>query len=138
MMNIQTLYMWLAVAGGGAIGSVMRYGVSLLIQARAASTFPYATMLVNVLGSLIMGFLFIVLLERFSDNLNLRLLLTVGVLGSFTTFSTFSLDAFMMIERGEWSGALIYIAGSVFLSLAALTGGVYLGRFLLGLFLSGK
>ncbi len=118
----------LAVALGGAVGAVARYSMGLMVSRAFGSAFPYATLGVNVLGSFVMGFL----LARYVGDLPpdhlWRGLLTIGFLGSFTTFSTFSLEAATMIERGQWAEVSLYIGASVLVGLAALFGGTALGR----------
>ncbi|MBF0678561.1 MAG: fluoride efflux transporter CrcB [Devosia sp.] len=114
----------LLVGAGGAIGAMARYGFGLLFSRHFATTFPLATLLINILGSLAMG-LVIGLLSRFMPPWQeaARLFLAVGVLGGFTTFSAFSLDAITLLERGELANALFYVALSVVVCLA----GLYLG-----------
>ncbi len=113
----------LLVAIGGAAGSVARYGVGMA-AARWGLAFPWGTLLVNVLGSLAIG----LLAARLGPTEeNLRLLLGVGALGGFTTFSAFSLDAIRLIER-EPSHALFYVAASLILSIGACGLGLMLGR----------
>ena len=117
-------YPVIQVAIGGAIGSVARY----LVTAGAARVwgpgFPVGTLAVNVAGSLAMGVLFVMMTRegRFSP------LLLTGVLGGFTTFSAFSLDAFGLWERGAQGAAVGYVLASVLMSLAALVLGVMLAR----------
>ena len=106
------------VAIGGALGSVLRY---LTISAVGG---PIATFIVNVAGSLVMGVLFVVL----SSRAHLSPLLMTGVLGGFTTFSAFSLDALRLYEGGQPAQAALYIAGSVVLSLIAVALGAALAR----------
>lgn len=110
------------VALGGAIGSVLRYGTVLLIGA------PLGTLAVNVLGSLVMGVLFVLL----STRTDLSPLLMTGVLGGFTTFSAFSLDAMKLWEGGAVLPAFGYVAGSVILSLVAVALGAALAKGALG------
>lgn len=106
------------IALGGAIGSVLRY---LVVTATAA---PLGTAIVNIAGSFVMGLLFVVL----SSRSMLSPLLMTGLLGGFTTFSAFSLDALKLWEGGQALQAIAYIAGSVILSLAAVALGVALAR----------
>ena len=106
------------VAIGGALGSVLRFVTVSLIGG------PVATLTVNVLGSLVMGVLAVTLVNR----AHLSPLLMTGVLGGFTTFSAFSLDALKLYEGGQTGHALIYIAGSVLISLAAVALGAALAR----------
>ncbi len=108
------------VALGGAVGSVLRY---LTV---AAVTAPLATFLVNVAGSFAMGVLYVGLANR----TDLSPLLMAGILGGFTTFSAFSLDAVRLVEQGHLDRAVYYIAGSVALSIAALMIGMALARLL--------
>jgi CrcB protein len=110
------IYTLSQVALGGAIGSVLRYLTVITVGA------PLGTFLVNVIGSLLIGLLFVTLSNRFSP------LLMAGVLGGFTTFSAFSLDALKLWESGQPTTALLYIAASVFLSLAAVALGAALAR----------
>lgn len=116
----------LQVALGGAIGASGRYLVSVGTLRLAGPGFPYATMIVNILGSFIMG-VTVVLLAHFSANRVAPLLMT-GVLGGFTTFSAFSLDAVTLWERGQTGLAITYVALSVALSLAALVAGLLMAR----------
>jgi CrcB protein len=106
------------VAIGGALGSVLRF---VTVSAVGA---PLATALVNVAGSFLMGVFFVALANR----LQLAPLIMAGVLGGFTTFSAFSLDALKLYENGQPSQALLYVAGSVFLSLIAVALGAALTR----------
>ena len=123
------MYPFLLVGLGGAIGSAARYGSGILVGRVWASTFPLATMLVNITGSLIMG-LFIGFLARTTPawQADARLFFAVGVLGGFTTLSSFSLDAVSLIERGEIGQAAFYIVGSVVISIVALFIGLLLMR----------
>lgn len=113
----------LAVAMGGAFGALGRYGIMNLI---GLTTFPYATLVVNVLGSLVLG----ALLEANALFLNLsestRLFFVVGCLGAFTTFSTFSMDSIYLIGKGELLKAAIYVIGTVVISLSAFFMGIWL------------
>ena len=122
----------IAVAVGGAIGASGRYLTGLAMIRLLGANFPWGTFTVNILGCFIMG----VLTETFALRWNLgpewRSFLTTGVLGGFTTFSAFSLDAVGMIERKDHITAGLYIAGSVGLSIAALIIGLYLARQLAG------
>lgn len=123
------MYPYLLVALGGALGSMARYGTGVLVGRVWSSSFPLGTMLINIAGSLVMG-LFIGFLARTTPSWQgeARLFFAVGVLGGFTTFSSFSLDAISMIERGEWMSATIYIVGSVLIGLAGLYVGLLIFR----------
>ncbi|MDB3967105.1 fluoride efflux transporter CrcB [Porticoccaceae bacterium] len=119
---------WLAVAIGGALGAMARYGVSGLIFDATSHKFPYDTLWVNVLGSFIMGVLFVVILEKGLLPPEMRSILMIGFLGAFTTFSTFSLDALGLWQNGHLFLALVYALGTVFLCLAAISMAVWLTR----------
>jgi CrcB protein len=118
-----------AYAGiGGAIGTVARYLLTLWIQPRAGPGFPVATLAINVTGSILLGFLMRYSLESVSASPEVRLLLTTGFCGGYTTFSTFSYETARLIEDGEWQRGAVYIAASVVLSLAGTFIGFALAR----------
>lgn len=134
---------FLLVATGGALGSIARYGMSLMMlrAARAGwlpstgalSGWPWATLGVNVIGGLLMGALVGWLSHRGSGNSEqVRLFLGVGLLGGFTTFSAFSLEIMLMLQRKEWLVAGLYVSVSVVFSVGALLVGLALGRQLFG------
>ena len=112
-----------AIAAGGALGSVLRYGLSTWVHSFAGRGFPYGTLAVNVLGCLAMGFLFVLLVERMGENSVLRAGLLIGVLGGFTTFSAFSIETFSLIEQG----ALVKATGNMAASLVLCIGATWLG-----------
>jgi CrcB protein len=118
----------LAVTAGGAAGSALRFWMSTWVYALAGRGFPYGTLAVNVLGSLAMGFLFVFFTDRFSDSMVLRAGILIGVLGGFTTFSSFSIETFSLIEQGELLKALMNAFGSLVLCIGATWIGVILGR----------
>ncbi|MEX1107396.1 MAG: fluoride efflux transporter CrcB [Dongiaceae bacterium] len=117
-----------AVAAGGALGAVARYMLNIQIGHWAGTGFPWHTLAVNIIGCAIMGVLTELFALTWSPSLELRVFLTVGVLGGFTTFSAFSLDAMLLMERNAWVPAFAYIAGSVLLSLAGFFVGMRLVR----------
>ncbi|MGZ6019826.1 MAG: fluoride efflux transporter CrcB [Phenylobacterium sp.] len=122
----------LFVALGGAFGAVSRYLLGGVILRRLGSGWPYGIFTINVLGGLMMGLLVGILAHRGGVNQEKwRLLIGVGVLGGFTTFSSFSLDVALMIERREWLAALFYSLASVVVSVVALFAGLMLMRRLL-------
>ncbi len=104
---------YFAIALGGSLGAISRYWVSTTTYSWLGSNFPYGTLMVNVTGSLVMGFLTVVLVERFDVSDEVRLGLIIGFLGSFTTFSAFSMDTIHWIESGAVIKALVYILVSV-------------------------
>jgi len=118
----------LLIAAGGAFGAVSRYLVSNGVHSLLGRGFPYGTLSVNVLGSLLMGFFYILLLERFDPGAHWRPLLLIGFLGAFTTFSTFSIETLSLVENGELYRAMLNILLSVTTCLAACWAGVLLGR----------
>lgn len=120
--------MILFIACGGALGAVMRYGASLGVYSLLGRGFPYGTMFVNVTGSLLMGLLSIMMLERFNIGPEWRAAILVGLLGSFTTFSTFSIETLNLMEQGDMTRAFANIALSVIVCLAAVWIGIGLGR----------
>ncbi|WP_091739109.1 fluoride efflux transporter CrcB [Phenylobacterium immobile] len=119
----------LLVAAGGAAGAVARYLLGVEALRRFGAAWPYGTAIANVLGGLLMGLLAAGLALRGGEGQErLRLLLAVGVLGGFTTFSAFSLETALMIERRAFVQAFAYSLGSVVLSVAALFVGLLLAR----------
>jgi CrcB protein len=119
---------WIAVAAGGALGATLRHAVNQIALQALGADFPWGTLAVNILGSFIMG-VFVGAFALFWDaSQTLRLFLTVGVLGGFTTFSAFSLDSVLLLQRGQLIEAVSYILGSVILSLGGLVAGMMLVR----------
>ena len=116
------------VALGGAIGSAARYGVNVWSGRLLGSEFPWATLAVNVIGCFAMGLLIELMALKLNVSLETRAFLTTGILGGFTTFSAFSLDFALLVERKSYGLAGAYAAGSVVLSLAAVFLGLYLVR----------
>lgn len=116
------------IAAGGAIGAVLRYVASVSVYAVLGRGFPYGTLFVNVTGSLLMGLLSVIMLDRFDPGPEWRAAVLVGILGSFTTFSTFSFETLNLIEQGDMLRATANIALSVLVCLAAVWFGVVLGR----------
>lgn len=120
---------YLLVGAGGAVGAMGRYGLSVLVGHFWRTSFPLATLMINVLGSLAMGLLVGFLTRTLPPWQNeVRLFVAVGVLGGFTTFSAFSLDAITLIERGQWGHAIVYALLSVMVSVTALFLGLLVMR----------
>ena len=115
------------IALGGALGAVLRYGLSEAVQPSRGS-FPLATLIANVSGAFMLGLLATLLLERTDVSSHVRLGITVGVLGAYTTFSTFSIETLDLFHDGEWQTAALYVAASVAGALAAVWAGQSLAR----------
>ena len=126
-----TTNIWLAVAGGGALGASARFAVGRWAFKAFGPGFPWATLIVNVAGSLMMGILIAWLAGRAQVSEALRAFLSIGILGAFTTFSTFSLDVVSLAERKQYLAAAGYLSSSVVVSILALMAGLWLGRSLL-------
>ncbi|WP_245293881.1 fluoride efflux transporter CrcB [Methylobrevis pamukkalensis] len=116
------------VAAGGALGSVLRYAFGIAATRLLGPNLPFGTFGVNVIGSFVMGVFIGLWALKFSGTEAVRLFVAVGLLGGFTTFSSFSLDAVTLYERGAMATAAGYVVGSVILSLAALFAGLSLAR----------
>ena len=121
---------WISVAAGGALGAVLRYGVNIASTSLWGLNFPIATMIVNVLGSLILGLLSGFFAHYGNPSPEMRAFIVTGALGAFTTFSTFSLDSVTLFERGAYMPLALYIGGSVLLGIGAFFIGLFLVRML--------
>lgn len=117
----------LLVMAGGGVGAGVRFWLGGAIAARWGNAFPYATLSINIIGCLAMGLL-AGWLARHGSNETVRLLVGVGLLGGFTTFSAFSLEWWQLVERGALGAAFAYAAASLIATLAAFGGGLWLGR----------
>ncbi len=118
----------LAIATGGAIGALLRFYASSGVYLLLGRGFPYGTLFVNVSGSLLLGVLYAVFQERTEISPEVRLALTIGLLGAFTTFSTFSMETLQLIESGDIFKALLNILLSVVLCLFGAWLGLHIGR----------
>lgn len=118
----------LAIACGGALGALARYGVSHAITLWLGRGFPYGTLTVNVVGSLLLGFVSVILLERATLAPEWRGFLVVGLFGAFTTFSTFSLDTLHLLQQAAYLKALVNVLGNVLLCLVAAYIGILLAK----------
>jgi CrcB protein len=121
------------VALGGAVGSVTRYLVGVAVQGRSGLEFPIATLIINVSGSLLLGFLIRNALETSAITPEVRALLTTGLCGGYTTFSTFGYETVALIEDGDWQRAALYVGLSVAGSILGVMLGIAGARQVLGI-----
>jgi CrcB protein len=119
-------YLWISL--GAVVGAGMRYFLNGLIARYASTVFPYGTLLINITGSMILGFFLIFSTERALLDPRWRLLIAVGFCGSYTTFSSYAFESFALLERGQWLLASVNILGSNVLCLAAVLAGAALAR----------
>jgi CrcB protein len=117
-----------AIAAGGALGALLRYWTSTAVHGRLGSAFPYGTLTVNIIGSLLMGFLYIWLTDRLASAPAIRAFLIIGLLGAFTTFSTFSMETLNLVESGHPGKALANVFISVTVCFVAASAGVFAAR----------
>ena len=113
-----------AIAAGGAVGAVARYLMTVQVGHLLGLGFPYGTLIINVAGSMLLGMLLEVMALFWSVGNDFRAFLVIGILGSFTTFSTFSLDVMVMFNRGDIVAASLYVLASVGFALVAFAGGM--------------
>jgi len=119
---------FLIVGLGGAIGSMLRHSVGLLSLKFGLINFPWGTFGINIFGSLCIGIMAGILAQTTNAPQEIRLFIVVGILGGFTTFSAFSLDTILLMERGQYLQAFLYVGGSVLLSFAATFLGLMIMR----------
>jgi len=128
-MELISLKQIILIAIGGAIGSVSRYLTSLGVFTFVSRSFPFGTLAVNIIGSFIMGFLTVLIIERYNGiAAELRSLLLIGFLGGYTTFSSFSIETLNLFENGEMGYAILNVLFSVILCLGAVWLGAIIGR----------
>lgn len=121
---------YLLVFVGGGLGAALRHGVNVLCARAFGTGFPYGTFIINITGSLVMGLIAGYLAFKGEATQAWRLFIMTGILGGYTTFSAFSLDAALLYERGEMGLALAYVTGSVLLAIGGLFAGLALMRHL--------
>ena len=125
------MYTYLAIAFGGALGAVSRYWLTVSIERFNGTGFPLGTFMVNLLGSFLIGLLYILFAEKLSVADQLRPVIITGFLGAMTTFSTFSLDALLLFQQGHYNTALFYVLSSVMICIFAAYVGMQIARILL-------
>ncbi len=125
---METLTNILCVAAGGALGAVARYAFSASPLNAVFEKFPFPTFLVNIIGSFLIGFCLIVFADKINVSDHIRLLVFVGFLGAFTTFSTFELEIWTLVKDGHYVSSLFYLTASVVVGFVGLLAGVWLGR----------
>jgi CrcB protein len=113
---------------GAGLGGALRHGINVLAARIAGTEFPYGTLVINVIGSILMGVIIEYLALRLELSQSVRLFLTTGILGGFTTFSAFSLEAALLYERDQLLAAIVYIVASVVLAIGGLFAGLALVR----------
>jgi len=112
----------------GAVGTLCRYGLQGLVQTRVGTTYPYGTLLINLTGCLLLGFLGQLTLNRLLISSDLRIAIAVGFFGGYTTFSSFGWETAKMLEDGEWLRATTYVSASVFAGLLLSVAGIRLAN----------
>lgn len=118
----------LVVGMGGFVGAILRYGVTLWMQRLSPGSFPLGTLVVNMVGCLLIGVVFALVETRPHLSPTLRLFVMIGLLGSFTTFSTFGHETLELLRSGVWGLALANLLGSAVVGLLAVVAGRFLGR----------
>jgi fluoride exporter len=130
VVQVGQMKSYLLVFVGGGIGASLRHAVNMISARGLGTAFPWGTFIINISGSLVMGLIAGYLAFKGGASQPWRLFLMTGILGGYTTFSAFSLDAALLYERGEIASALFYVLGSVVLSIAGLFAGLALVRHL--------
>ena len=125
------MYTYLAIAFGGALGALSRYWITVSIERFNGTGFPLGTFMVNLLGSFLIGLLYILFAEKLSVADQWRPVIITGFLGAMTTFSTFSLDALLLFQQGHYNTALFYVLSSVVICIFAAYVGMQIARILL-------
>ena len=118
----------IAVMVAGALGATARYGLDGLVSVRAGGQFPWGTFVVNISGCLVLGFIYALLAERYTVDPTLRVALTVGFVGSYTTFSTWALETAQLARGGSWLIAGTNLIANVIVGMTALVAGSAIGR----------
>ncbi len=125
---METFAKILSVAIGGALGAAARYLINISPLANVFERFPFPTFFINLTGSFLIGFLFVLMTDKFTTNDNLRLAVSVGFLGAFTTFSTFELEIFDLVGERYFAVAFLYLFLSVLFGFVGVLAGVWLAK----------
>ena len=125
---METLTKILSIAVGGAFGAVARYLINVSPLKNLFQPFPFPTFFINIIGSFLIGFLLILLTDKFNVNENLRLAVLVGFLGAFTTFSTVELEIWSLIKENQFLTAFLYLFLSVLVGFIGVALGVWLAK----------
>jgi CrcB protein len=125
---VDTLTKYLAVAGGGAVGAMLRYYITLSGLSRTAQPFPTATFVINITGSFIIGFFLTLVTERIPINPHVRLAVAVGFVGAYTTFSTFEYETARLVEGKDFLYSFLYVVLSFAVGFGAVWAGILLAR----------
>ncbi len=123
--NMQTILM---ISLGAVLGANLRYWIGLWIGQRWGTQLPVATLIINLSGSFLLGLIFAIASERFLIDPRLRVLIMIGFLGSYTTFSTYTYESIALLSAGNWVWGLLNLFGSALLGGLAVIGGILLGR----------
>lgn len=126
--NMEMTVRILSVAAGGALGAVARYLINISPLARVFDKFPFPTFFINITGSFLIGFMLIILTDKIEVNDNLRMAVMIGFLGAFTTFSTFEMEIYGLVQERNFLIAFTYLFLSVLTGFVGVVGGVLLGR----------
>jgi fluoride exporter len=119
---------YLTIAVGGIFGCWARYAMTNFVDSIAGRDFPYATLSINVVACLLIGFLFVLTIERLTLSPAIRTGILTGFIGGFSTFSTFAMETLLLAEQGEMGKSILYVVLSILLGMLATYGGVYLAR----------
>jgi fluoride exporter len=122
------MWAYVTIAIGGLFGCWARYAMTNGVQSLLGRNFPYATLSINILACLLIGFLYTVMVERLTVAPAVRIGILTGFIGGFSTFSTFAMETFLLAEQGQWGRGALYVFLSLLLGLAATAAGVAAGR----------
>jgi fluoride exporter len=122
------MWVYVTIAIGGVFGCWARYAMTNSVQGLLGRAFPYATLSINVLACLLIGFLFTIMMGRINVAPTIRLGILTGFIGGFSTFSTFAMETFLLAEQGEWGRSALYVLFSLFMGLLATFVGVFAAR----------